>query len=148
MWVNGCGRSPKMSVHERFAQVTHQKWAPMSESLRLLIFWQKKSDSLIKPMSEFLALHYGDECFGPSFFSMSVLWKIQCIKLSIESVLYFMQFSREKNVYFKGGYNLRKCENAYPIMLMKGGDLVLLKCNWIKGCLFGPYFLKRLFLCY
>ena len=57
-----------MSDHERFAQVTNQKWAPMSESLRLLIFWQKKSDSLIKPMSEFLALHYGDECFGPSFF--------------------------------------------------------------------------------
>ena len=27
MWANRSGRSPKMSNHERFAQVAHQKWA-------------------------------------------------------------------------------------------------------------------------
>ena len=30
MWANRSGRSPKMSDHERFAQVTHDKWANCS----------------------------------------------------------------------------------------------------------------------
>ena len=60
-----------MSNHEQFAQVAHQNWATMSESLRLLtkneqmseslnthllIFSQKTSDLLRKPMIEFPAL--------------------------------------------------------------------------------------------
>ena len=36
MGANRSGRSPKLSDHEWFAQVTHQKWATMSESLRSL----------------------------------------------------------------------------------------------------------------
>ena len=56
MWANRSGRSPKMSDHEWFAQVAHQKWATMSESLRSLIFSQKTSYSLRTPMSEFPAL--------------------------------------------------------------------------------------------
>ena len=62
-----------MSDHEQFAQVAQMKWAIMIESLRSLtknermseslvflseslIFGQKTSDSLVKPMSEFPAL--------------------------------------------------------------------------------------------
>ena len=62
MWVNHSGRSPKMSGHERFAQFAHQKWANERINLFLeriahsLIFLQKTSDSLVKPMSEFPAL--------------------------------------------------------------------------------------------
>ena len=54
MCADCSGHSPKMSNHERFAQVTHQNRAIMSESLRsltknekmseLLIFSQKTSD--------------------------------------------------------------------------------------------------------
>ena len=36
MWANRSGCSQKMSDHERFTQVAHQKWATMSESLRSL----------------------------------------------------------------------------------------------------------------
>ena len=36
MWVNRSGRSPKNERCERIAQVTHQKWATMSNSLRSL----------------------------------------------------------------------------------------------------------------
>ena len=36
MWVNHSGRSPKMSDHEQFAQVAHQKWATMNELFRSL----------------------------------------------------------------------------------------------------------------
>ena len=36
MWANRSGRPPKMSNHEQFTQVAHQKWATMSESLSLL----------------------------------------------------------------------------------------------------------------
>ena len=49
MWANRSGCSPKMSDHERFAQVAHQK---------SLVFWANRSfaHSLRKPMSEFPAL--------------------------------------------------------------------------------------------
>ena len=50
---NSSGRSPKLSDHEWFAQVTHQKWATISESLgsltknegvsELLVFWANQS---------------------------------------------------------------------------------------------------------
>ena len=80
MWANPSSRSPKMSDHERFA---HQKWATMSGLLRsltkneriarfceriahLLIFSQKTSDSVRKPMSEFPALPY---CYKRSHFT-------------------------------------------------------------------------------
>ena len=36
LWANRSGRSLKMSDHERFTQVAHQKWATMSKSLRSL----------------------------------------------------------------------------------------------------------------
>ena len=74
MWANKSDRSQKMSDHEPIAQVTHQKWATMSKSLRLLtkneqmsellVFWAnhsfahfsaKRSNSLRQPMSEFPA---------------------------------------------------------------------------------------------
>ena len=81
MGVNRSGRSPKMSDHERFAQVAHQKWATMRESLRLFtknermseslvflsespirsFFRKKTSDSLRKPLSQFPALHYSPQ---------------------------------------------------------------------------------------
>ena len=47
MWANRSGRSPKMSNHERFAQVTQRKWAIVSESLRSLIKNKHMSESLI-----------------------------------------------------------------------------------------------------
>ena len=73
MWANHSGSSPKMSNHEQFAKVTHQKWATMSKLLRsltkneqitrffeqiahLLIFLQKTSNSLRKPGQIFLTL--------------------------------------------------------------------------------------------
>ena len=76
MWAKSSGRSPKMSNHERFAHFTQRKWAIVSESLssltknecmnellivfkqiaHSLIFGQKKSYSLGKPMSKFPAL--------------------------------------------------------------------------------------------
>ena len=53
MGANRSGRSPKLSDHEWFAQVTHQKWATISESLgsltknegvsELLVFWANQS---------------------------------------------------------------------------------------------------------
>ena len=68
-WANRSGRSWQMSDREQFAQVAHDKWANcsffLSESLicslayllfrsfvHLLIFSQKTSDSLRKPMSK------------------------------------------------------------------------------------------------
>ena len=36
LWANRSGRLRQMSNYERFAQVAHQKWATISESLRLL----------------------------------------------------------------------------------------------------------------
>ena len=62
MWVNHSGRSLKMSDHERIAQVAHQKWANeriarfFERIAHSLIFSQKTSDLLRKPMSEFPAL--------------------------------------------------------------------------------------------
>ena len=62
MWAN---RSEEMSDHEQIAQVTHQNWANewIAHSFELiahsLIFGQKTSDSLGKPMSEFPALPPG-----------------------------------------------------------------------------------------
>ena len=53
IWANHSGHPPKISDHERFTQVTHQ-----NEQIAhyLLIFLQKTSNSLRKPMSEFPAL--------------------------------------------------------------------------------------------
>ena len=84
--ANRSGCSPKMSNHEQFAQVTHQNWATVSKSLRSLtkneriirfferiahslIFSQKTSDLLRKPMSEFptLAPFKQEKSFSPKF---------------------------------------------------------------------------------
>ena len=49
MWANRSGRSPKMSDHERFAQVAHQKWANewithfFERIAHSLIFGQKRA---------------------------------------------------------------------------------------------------------
>ena len=61
-WAICSGRSEEMSDHERIPQVAHQKWANewiahfFEPIAHLLIFGQKTSDSLRKPMSEFPAL--------------------------------------------------------------------------------------------
>ena len=47
MWANCSGYSPKMSYHERFAQVIQRKWAIMSELLRSLTKNEWMSESLI-----------------------------------------------------------------------------------------------------
>ena len=47
MWANRSFRSPKMSDHERFAQVAQRKWAIVSESLILLTKNERMSESLI-----------------------------------------------------------------------------------------------------
>ena len=47
MWANCSGRSQKMSNHERFAQVAHQKWTTMSKSLRSLTKNERMSKSFI-----------------------------------------------------------------------------------------------------
>ena len=47
MWANCSGCSPKMSNHERFAQVAQRKWAIVSESLRSLTKIERMSESLI-----------------------------------------------------------------------------------------------------
>ena len=76
-WANHSGRSPKMSHHERFAQVAHQNWAneriaqvahqtwANEQNARLferiaqfLIISLKTNDSLRKPMSEFPTLEF------------------------------------------------------------------------------------------
>ena len=78
MWVNHSFRSnqmsdvsnhsfcsPKMSDHERFAQVVHQKWANewiahfFERIAHSLFFGLKTSNLLGKPMSEFPALVKG-----------------------------------------------------------------------------------------
>ena len=46
-WAVGANRSPKMSDHERFAQVAQRKWAIVSESLRLLTKNEQMSELLI-----------------------------------------------------------------------------------------------------
>ena len=62
MWAIRSGHSPKMSNHEQIAQVAHQKWANeriacfFERITHSLIFSQKTSNSLRKPMSEFPAL--------------------------------------------------------------------------------------------
>ena len=61
-WAIRSGRSEEISDLERIAQVAHQKWANeriarfFEGIAHLLIFGQKMSDSLGKPMSEFPAL--------------------------------------------------------------------------------------------
>ncbi len=61
-WAIRSGPSEEMSDCEQIAQVTHQKWANewiarfFERIAHLLIFGQKTSDSLGKPMSEFQAL--------------------------------------------------------------------------------------------
>ena len=57
-WAIYSDPSPKMSNHERIAQVTHQKWANCS--LFWAIFSQKMNASLRKLMSEFPVLRIGD----------------------------------------------------------------------------------------
>ena len=47
MLVNGPFRLPKMSDHERFAQVTQRKWVILSKSLRSLTNNERMSESLI-----------------------------------------------------------------------------------------------------
>ena len=47
MWANPSGRSLKMSNNKRFAQVAHQKWGTMSESLRSLTTNEWMSESLV-----------------------------------------------------------------------------------------------------
>ena len=60
-WAICSGCSPKMSDHERIAHVAHQKWANkqiasfFEQIAHSLIFLQKTSDWLRKPMSEFPA---------------------------------------------------------------------------------------------
>ena len=99
MWANLSGRSPKMSDHERIAQVTHQNWANeriahfFERITHLLIFLQKTSDSLRKPMSEFPALtpttwlsdragggkRLGGQMFGRRRWVLSILSLIQIL---------------------------------------------------------------------
>ena len=61
-WAIRSHLSEEMSDRERIAQVTHQKWANewnarfFEQITHLLIFGQKTSDSLRKPMSKFPAL--------------------------------------------------------------------------------------------
>ena len=47
MWANCSGYSPKMSDHERFAEVAQRKWAIVRESLRSLTKNEWMSESLI-----------------------------------------------------------------------------------------------------
>ena len=62
-WAIRSGRLEEMSDCERITQVAHQKWANEWIShffewiAHLLIFGQKTSDSLGKPMSKFPALN-------------------------------------------------------------------------------------------
>ena len=61
-WAICSGYSPKISNHEQIVQAAHQKWPNeqitcfFERIAHLLIFLQKTSDSLRKPMSEFPAL--------------------------------------------------------------------------------------------
>ena len=61
-WGIRSHRSEEMSDHEQIAQVAHQKWANewtarfFERIAHSLIFGQKTSDSLGKPMSKFPAL--------------------------------------------------------------------------------------------
>ena len=61
-WVLRSGCSEEMSHREQIAQITHQNWANewttrfFERITHSLIFGQKTSDSLGKPMSEFPAL--------------------------------------------------------------------------------------------
>ena len=61
-WAIRSGRSEEMSDHEQITQVAHQKWAKewiahfFKRIANSLIFGQKTSDLLGKPMSEFPAL--------------------------------------------------------------------------------------------
>ena len=61
-WVICSGRSEEMSDHERITQVAHQKWVNeqianfFEQITHSLIFGQKTSDLLKKPMSEISAL--------------------------------------------------------------------------------------------
>ena len=61
-WAIRSGRSEEMSDHEAIAQVAHQKWANewitrfFNRIAHSLIFGQKMSDLLGKPMSKFPAL--------------------------------------------------------------------------------------------
>ena len=91
MWAICSGRSPKMRDHERIAKA-HQKWANeriacfFERIAHLLIFSQKTSDSLGKPMSKFQALQLrwylrqkrlktNISSDFPSLHSYKVLWK-------------------------------------------------------------------------
>ena len=64
-WTICSGRSEEMSDREQIAQVAHQKWANewiahfFERIAHSLIFGQKTSDLLRKPMSEFPALAQG-----------------------------------------------------------------------------------------
>ena len=81
MWANHSGRSPKMSDHDRFTQVAHQKWA--NERITCFFEWiahslyflQKTSNSIRKPMSEFPALIICSKKFVYKFIILLVrLW--------------------------------------------------------------------------
>ena len=87
-WAIRSGRSPKMSEHERIAQVANQKWANeriacfFEQIAYLLIFSQKTSDLLRKPMSEFPALSCS-YLFGFSAEIQIFLTPLSCIGLHI-----------------------------------------------------------------
>ena len=75
-WAILLGRSEEMSDREQIAQVAHQKWANewivhflRKKIAHSLIFWQKTSDLLGKPMGEFPALQKLKTCFfgGPKW---------------------------------------------------------------------------------
>ena len=155
MWANCSGCSPKMSDHERFAQVAHQKWATMSQLLRSLtkneqqwancsgrspkmsesfvilskslirpFFRKKTSVSLRKPMSEFPALHYQNNCYHKALFVLCrrgqrVQWR------SLYSIQSMLSISSRKRVhggapFFEKWYFLVKTTFTFNLIKEKG----------------------------
>ena len=77
-WASHSGRSEEMRNRERIAQVAHQKWVNeqiarfFEQIAHSLIFSQKRTTSLRKPMSEFPALHISEQAHTFFFVSYTV----------------------------------------------------------------------------
>ena len=112
-WANRSGRSRQMSNRERINQVTHDKWATVSDSLRSLIINERLSDLLKKCLLKNLKSYFlyvlnrffylKNERFAHSFFFGEQCeriahqkWANERIARIFEGIAHSLMFSQKK----------------------------------------------------
>ena len=128
MWANRSGRSPKMSDHERFAQVTHQKWVNrlfFRANRSFAHFSQKTSNSLRKVMSEFPALKKSKFKYLLCLFHVSTSYKLSIYRIFLRGS-YVTKMKNEENYLL---YLNKPIEPITPIKVAKTKKIFYHNCR-------------------